>query len=398
MEVRKAVAPAKSSAGTSAGISPPSVMDLEMSISPPLSTGTPPSPVIKPPPVFNDDDLESLDFTGIQLAEEKDPVDAAVEEAAIAFANEDEEHAVIVLQESVKLFAGMQGTEVLWLMLFDLYRLTGQRDAFAAIELDYAKRFEKQPPVWKDLAAQVDAAAARGATLFKGDLLEANAVGFAALLQAIEPSNLAAKLLIFDLSKIKSIDSGGAARLLDILQRAKRRKTSIELSGLDALIRLLVPLVKAGDAYQPYWQLLLECYQRQGKAEIFDDLAFEFAVTFEISPPSYEAPPPSNKKLQPLGKVLAKPVDDAFYLDGALRGGGKIDGLDVFLQGRESAVIDMSGVTRIDFPASGVLLTSIQPSCMTGVSVNIRHPNYLVAALLKVVGIADVATVINAKH
>ena len=97
-----------------------------------------------------------------------------------------------------------------------------------------------------------------------------------------------------------------------------------------------------------------------------------------------------------------KPVealkDDGFYVSGEMLGGGKIDGLEAYLSGREKVVIDMSGVTRIDFSNAGVLFSSLQPCCMRGVSITLRYPNYLVAALLKVVGLADIANIVNAKH
>jgi anti-anti-sigma regulatory factor len=58
----------------------------------------------------------------------------------------------------------------------------------------------------------------------------------------------------------------------------------------------------------------------------------------------------------------------------------------------------MSGVNRLDFACAGVLLTAVRPAFMRGVSVVIRYPSYLIAALLKVVGVADIATIVNAKH
>lgn len=347
-------------------------------------------------PAAIDDDLESLDFTGIQLEEESDPIHATAEEAAIAFANENEAQAQATLREGIKSFAGMPGTETLWLMLFDLYRLTGQRDPFAAMELEYAKRFEKQPPVWRDALAQAAAgSAAGGAILFKGDLVGANGAGFDGVLQALGKAD---KLRV-DVGKIKALDAGGAGLLLETLQRAKKLKKPVELMGIDVLIKQLEPLVKAGDRNQPLWQLLLECYQRQAKQEVFDELAFEFAVTFEISPPAYEAPPAVTKKPLPAAKpATERPSDDAFYLSGEQRGGGRIEGLEDYLKAHKSVIIDMSAVSRLDFAAAGVLFTALQPACKSGVSVVIRHPNYLVAALLKIVGLADVATVINAKH
>ena len=343
-----------------------------------------------------EDDLESLDFTGITLEDEKDPIDAAAEEAAIAYANDDPASCEAVLKDSIHVFTGLPGTEVLWLMLFDVFRLTNQREAFSQIELEYAKRFEKQPPVWKNMAEQSAATAgAAGALLFKGDLLGNNVVSLDAFAQALEKAD---KPLRYDFSKVKAVDVAACERMLEVLARGKKLKRSLELIGLDALIKLLDPLVKAQDRNQPYWLMLLECYQRQAKQEVFDDVALEFAITFELSPPAYEAPPASAKKMTMAPKPVEAPKDDAFYVAGEMLGGGKIDGLEAYLSGREKVVIDMSGVTRIDFSNAGVLFSALQPCCMRGVSIALRYPNYLVAALLKVVGLADIANIVNAKH
>lgn len=351
---------------------------------------------VKPAADELDDDLESLDFTGITIEEEKDPIDAAIEEAAVSFANDNAAHCEAVLKDSVKHFAGMPGTEVLWLMLFDTYRATGKRDAFVAMEMDYARRFERQPPVWRDVAAQVGPVGAGGAILFKGDLVATNAAAFDMIALATEKTDKPR----FDFSKVKDVDVAGSERLLAILARGKRIKHPVEMLGLDTLIKLLDPKVKAKDQGQPFWGLLLECYQRQGKQEVFDELALEFAITFEISPPSYEAPPVTKKGAAvPVAKAAdVTPNDGVFYLSGNQTGGGKIEGLDAYLSGLEKAVIDMSGVTRIDFACAGVMFTSLQPACMRGVSIVIRHPSYLVAALLKVVGLTEIATIVNSRY
>lgn len=366
---------------------------------PASAKGAPPGAVSpapsNPPSVAPADDLESLDFTGITLDDEKDPVDAAAEEAAIAFANEDAAGCEAVLKDSIRAFNGFPNTEVLWLMLFDVLRMTNQRDAFSHIELEYAKRFEKQPPVWKDMAGRSSAAGgAGGAAAFKGDLVAANTAGLDAFRQAVETAD---KVLRYDFAKVKAVDPAGCERLMEILARGKKLKRSIELLGLETLIKLLDPLVKAKDPNQPYWQVLLECYQRQSKQEVFDEVALDFAITFELSPPAYEAPPANAKKGAPAVKPVEAPKDDAFYLSGELSGGGKIDGLDAYLASHDNVVIDMSGVFRIDFSCAGVLFSSLRPCCVRGVSITLRYPNYLVAALLKVVGLADIATIVNAK-
>lgn len=346
-----------------------------------------------PPPAELEDDLESLDFTGIQLAEETDPLQAAIEEAAIAYANEHEDEALAILTEWARASDRSAEAERVWLMLFDLCQVTGNRSVFAELELEYAERFEKQPPTWKESATAAAVTAATGAaTGFKGELRGDNDAGFAHALQTLEKSTT----LRLDLAKVKEVDADGCQRLLDLLARARKIKRPIELLGLDTLARLLEPKIAAADDNQVVWCLYLEVLQRQAKQEQFDEIALTFAIKFEISPPAYEPPPPVTKVPKPTLKPPPARTDDAFYLEGQVVG-GRIDGLDAWLSDRETAVIDMSGVLRIDFVSAGALLNIISPHWQRGMSMTLRHPNRLVAELLGVVGMGQMATIVFAK-
>lgn len=344
------------------------------------------------PAVEVDDDLD-LDFTGIQLAEETDPLQAVIEQAAIDYANDNTAGAFAVLSEAVKVPDSSPDSERLWLMLFDLCQAAGERDRFSELELEYAQRFEKQPPAWKELTTAAATAATVGAaTAFKGELVGSNAAGFELALQGVEKS----QKLRLDFAKIKVVDPDGCQRLLDLLLRARKIRHEVELLGLENLGALLEPKVAAHDTSQSYWCLLLEVLQRQGRQEDFDNLAVDFAVTFEISPPAYEPPPKPVGVEKPVAKSAPKRPDDAFYLEGVITG-GRIDGLDPWLKERESAVIDMAGVIRIDFTSAGALLNILTPHWQRGLSVVLRHPNRLISELLVVVGVGEMATISLAK-
>jgi hypothetical protein len=98
-----------------------------------------PEPVLLPEIAKND--TSSLDFSefvfsesspNFQLEEDIDPVDAEAEEAAVLFANGQDDAARSVLEHAVQIHRSGRG-ERLWQMLFDLYKLTGQKAAFEAL-------------------------------------------------------------------------------------------------------------------------------------------------------------------------------------------------------------------------------------------------------------------------
>lgn len=354
------------------------------------------APASQPPP---DEDFSSLDFTGIQVVEEVDPLVAAIEGAALAFANDRGEETERTLKAGIQSGAASPEAERLWLMLFDFYLVSGRRDAFAPLELVYAKRFEKQPPVWRGSASQqgpkTDAVAAIG---FKGNLLGGNGDGFTAL-ETWLAGDAKGRM---DLSKVTSVDPAGCDRFLEALGKARRQKKHPEFAGCDVLAELLKPMIAGGDPNQSLWRLLLECYQHLGRHEEFENLAIEFAVTFEISPPSWEESAvsakagKSTKTVEAATKAKA-PSDDAFRLSGEIRGGG-FGTLETYLTEQAHPVVDFSEVTRMDFPSAGTLLNLLAPHRQRGVEVILRHPNRLVAELMNLMGIAELARIVFAKR
>lgn len=342
-----------------------------------------------------DDDLESLDFTGIQLEEESDPIAAVVEQAAIAYANDCDDEAAAVLAEALKA-AGRDRTpaiERLWLMAFDLYQLTRDRDAFAALELEYARVFEKQPPVWSECADAAAAAASGVPTLsFKGDLVGANAAAFRGLETGLKTAPADVRL---DLSRVKAADPAGCGELVRLLDVAQKTRHRTELVGADVLTKLLEPCVRGEQKHEACFRALLACYQQQGRQDDFENLAVDLAVEFEISPPSWESGMPAKAGRSAAPKSPPPPpsgvVGEVFHLVGEIRG-GKLDGLDSYLAGREQAVIDLSEAVRIDFSSAGILLNVLSPHWQRGMPITLRHPHRMVAELLGVMGLAEMAT------
>ncbi len=90
-----------------------------------------------------------------------------------------------LLENSTRSYRSGPG-ERLWLMLFDLFRLTGQKAAFESLGIEYAQSFEKSPPGWRDTAVAVPVhAKVVGSVLFKGELTGDNDAGFEAVRQAL---------------------------------------------------------------------------------------------------------------------------------------------------------------------------------------------------------------------
>jgi anti-anti-sigma regulatory factor len=361
---------------------------------------------------FSEDfsDSEFFQFSpDFQVNEDLDPVDAPAEEAAVLFSNDQDRAAQAILEDALKA-QGSGQAERLWLMLFDLYRLSGQQSAFDAMGVDYARVFEKSPPVWSaeaEPALPVKAAKGKGGqVLFKGDLVGGNAASFNAVHKALEEN----RALRLDMSKVGKIDPEGCAQFLELLAYAGKNKRSVDLRGVDALIALAQACVEAGKKETPAtgkecWKLLLELFQRQGRQEVFEELAIDYAVTFEESPPSWEAgraaAPESDAQDVPEAQDTAvendAADDGAYVLSGEVKS-ARFSDLPGFAQTKDVLLIDCAKLTRIDFVSAGALLNTLTAVRSSGKQIAFRHPNRLVAELFRVVGLTSVASVVFAKH
>lgn len=348
--------------------------------------------------------LELSDFVfsesapDFQVELDLDPVDSCAEEAAVLFSNGQDEVVRVVLENTIHIHHFGPG-ERLWQMLFDLFRITGQKPAFDALGIEFARAFEKSPPTWgeKRVAAPKVRAVAAGNVSFKGDLTGDNATSF----EAIQQSLMQNQKLRLDLAKVTCVDASGCGQLLALLQRARKGKQVVELLGRDALGALLQEYVEAGKAENPEcWLLLLEVCQLQGRQDAFDEVAINYAITFEVSPPSWESSrvaAPEPESVLPVEVGAAHAFPDAYALRGEVKASRFAD-LPEYADAKDSLVIDCSDLVRMDFISAGALLNVLTPIRRSGKPIVFRHPNHLVAELFRVIGLTAVAMVVFAKN
>ena len=85
------------------------------------------------------------------------------------------------------------------------------------------------------------------------------------------------------------------------------------------------------------------------------------------------------------------------YLSGEIKN-CRFDDLAAFLELHDQPLIDMSRVKRLDFFSAGLLRNLLEPCKRAGKEVVLRHPHHLVAELLGIIGVTELARVIVAKN
>jgi anti-anti-sigma regulatory factor len=346
---------------------------------------------------FSIDDFDSDDFTessvmGIDVNHGDDPLQACVEQVVVLYANGQDAAARSLLETFVRSYHGREGRRF-WLLLFDLLQATGDRAGFEKLGADYAEACEMSPPTWSlEPPATKQAAAAGPRKIFlQGVLTSEGALPVNELARLIDEK----AQVVVDCSKLIGCDDEVAGQLADLLSLARKKRLSVTLGGIEAFIDRLNSRMVAGDtAHEPAWRLLLELLLRHGTQEAFEERAVDFAITFELSPPSWE--PRLATAAPAVSTSAARPADDAHYLSGELKG-CRFDDLVAFIEGVETPIIDFSGVRRLDFVSAGQLVNRLAPYKVAGRDIIIRSPNHLVAELMAVVGLNKQARILVPK-
>jgi len=307
----------------------------------------------------------------------------AIDESAILYANGQSDAAEQLLRACLPTLGRIE--RLPWWMLFDLYQADGREDAFESIAIDYASHFETSPPAWKPLPAALDAprsGTGLAAVEAFGPTVDASvAARLTRVLDATAP------VVRLDFGRVTAIDADGAACLLAALQTLRGAGRELVLAGADTLLDTLRPLLVIGQrATSPApWLLLLELLLLTHREKQFEEAAMDYCVTYEVSPPSFEAP------LRVSTAAPAPGHGDRFMLPAVVSGpdDALLAAIDAYAQERETLVLDCSRLARIDYAGAGSLLARLDAHAAIGRTVELRELNHLVATLLRLLGAGD---------
>jgi anti-anti-sigma regulatory factor len=324
------------------------------------------------------------------------PADApVVEESAILYANGQLAAAEQMLQASL---ADLGRTERQpWWMLFDLYQASGREQAFESVAIDYASHFETSPPTYTaPAAAGVPGRQFAGVTpveVFAGLLDEQ----VEARLQRLVASSGATALVRLDFGAVRAITPGGCERLLAGLRALRGAGAALVVAGADTLAAVLRPMLAIGErgSSQAPWLLLLELLQQMNREKDFEETAMDYCVTFEVSPPSFEAP------VQAATAAAPSPVaGDRFMLPALLEGdiAALLDAIGTYASQYDPVVLDCSRLARADYTAATALQGQLRRLAADGRQVELRDLNHLVAALFRLLGFGDSARLVALKY
>ncbi len=222
--------------------------------------------------------------------------DPELDEAVIAFANAEFAQCERSLGQLTQPSGSRSRHSETWLALFDLHRATGDAAKFDRLALVYAQHFGRSAPQWYSMPQQVAEASLEN--------LPAHArvegqVGWVSpeWITIDEVASLRSHTLqmplpwVLDWSAVKRIDAEAAAHLIELLSIWMPQRLEMRWLRGDRMLQCLQELAPTGarDADPIFWKLRLDVLRMVNRPDQFDEAAIDYCITYEISPPSWDA-------------------------------------------------------------------------------------------------------------
>ncbi len=325
-----------------------------------------------------------------------------LEEAAILYANGQSQQAEAVLRQSLEDPSTESARPLVWMMLLDLYQTTGDKLSFEEAALAYASKFEASAPGWEEEQASAPAGPSAPGSSPSAALPAHLNERVAGLCDRVARSTNRKGDAVIDCAAVRTVEASGAAPLVALVESFAAAGRGLVVVQPAVLFKAARDAVETGrrDASPACWMLALLALRLLGERQQFEDLAIEYCVTYEVSPPSWE-PLPNWIRIDARTRggapapLAHDPRSAAFSFTGDVLGRmeAELSALRAYANARGDVVIDCRRLRRIDFVAAGELLNVIVALGGAGKQVLFVEPNHLVLALLMLMGIVDLVEV-----
>ncbi len=359
--------------------------------------------------------------------------DPELDEAVISFANAD----FTQCEEALQRITGPEGTRgqhaETWLVLFDLYRATGQQQRFESLAVEYAQQFGWSAPQWYSLPKLVaDAQAEEPDLSHSAPSRGSGDVGWLApeQLDIESVARLRSQTLqmplpwVFDWHQLQRIDAEAAMQLSTLFRLWSGQAIELRWIAGERLFQVLAEAAPTGvrDADPVFWLTRLDALRLANRPDQFDEAAIDYCVTYEVSPPSWE---PTRCKVHISGGGLSTRQPDLSMVSEISTGfmeSGLVDDGGASAQNIEVANVELSGqligdisatlaklqsesnlaplisvsctrLIRVDFIAAGDLLNWVLGKRNEGRAVQFVDTHRLVALFFGAMGINEHAKV-----
>ncbi|MFK7967171.1 MAG: hypothetical protein AB8C46_24695 [Burkholderiaceae bacterium] len=299
-----------------------------------------------------------------------------------------------------------------WQMLFDLYQVMGARDEFDSLAIRYASLTESSPPTWNDALRAPDKRKNNDRRSSPSSIIAPRELDgtFAKFVDQLIRAAGNKRECSLDLSGVRQMDADSALEVHRLISRFSELDYPIALNGVESFFELVTEHIEVGrlDETEYFWQLTLLLLRLMGEQARFDDLSIDYCVTFEVSPPPWEALPGKFKMADEIASTPAtadkggepgarsvEVVNSRLMLKGELT--GKIEeeraAMAKVAESNSTVRLDCRALRIMDFTAAGEMLNELASMMARGRKVQFIEPNFLVYALMLVMGIHEMSEI-----
>lgn len=294
-----------------------------------------------------------------------------------------------------------------WYMLMDVHQVSNNKVAFEKVAMSFASFFDTSPPSWQSNEFSTDKKnmmAGKNILILEPQIKPEHTDKFKEFLKAAKEE----KFCRINVSqcKFEQNDLNTLVSLYKLFVELRKSKVMAVLMGDNNLINFcksyinpvdnpkLRPELLANESF--FWLLYLEILQWKGKNEEFENLAFDYAVKFEISPPGWD-----HHGVMSFDKSNELEEDNLITVERVLTHNNIQSLLDIiendFKQSNKSE-IELSHVERIDFASAGSITHFIMELWSkpeySDKKVIFKHPNEMILILLEMVGVTEFVQII----
>ena len=342
------------------------------------------------------------------------------DQAVMDFANGDDVAAESALRDAISNSQDLDSEKELWLALFDLFRASGQIDKFEALVTDFVSRFQTSAPMAEDGLPAPAAAPAPASNHFKPSLV------FSASVDAVQTERLrklllnAPSALELSFEEVRTITPTALSALVESLKKINNTACTVTLNGANTLLSLCQVQAPAmqREADPQWWALRLELLRLVNQQDDFDAIALDYCVTYEISPPTWEA---SRARVELVGvdgnaapEASTQPVafqnsgispnsvlgnggsrSAQLHLSGEILGSSSdfLNPLEQAAKTHEQMSISLRQLRRIDFSSAGALLNWAMMQHDQGKTLQFTGVHRLIAGLFSILGLHEHALI-----
>jgi anti-anti-sigma regulatory factor len=338
------------------------------------------------------------------VAISKSEAPLVIEEAAILFANGQTNLIEPVLLNAIAEDTSGDARLTVWGMLFDLYQITGQRNLFENLSIEFANKFEMSPPTWREgsSADSGQVPAPRNNTIPSIAFPAKLDAGIIKQLERIKNVAEMSPVLKLEFARVTQVDPVGCGLLLNILKRLQKSGHKLILVGAPELAEKIQAILLVGrrDETEAPWLLLLEVLRLLNREADFEERSIDYCITFEVSPPAFVSPQDKVTTDHEETAVADETSSDHFIMPVLIDARSDTLGQNIaaYAHTHDPVILDCSQLIRMDFNAAGRLFGDLMPLIGSGKTIELHSPNHFIVALCNVMGMTNSVRIVPRKN